>query len=82
MTEACDVVLRVTDNMGNVVFEDTATIGPGRRMRVRFNHCATADEIGKWPWTFEAWPAECNEDTPWNNVHLRRVIVRPGVRAG
>jgi len=64
------------------VFETIETIGPGRRMRVRFNHCATADQVGKWPWTFEAWPAECNEDTPWNNVHLRRVIVRPGVRAG
>ncbi|KPJ64049.1 hypothetical protein AMK68_02510, partial [candidate division KD3-62 bacterium DG_56] len=82
LTEACDVVLRVTDNMGNVVFEDTANIGPGRRIRVRFEVCATADQVGKWPWTWEVWPAECNELTEWNNVTQRRVIVRPGTRTG
>jgi len=80
-TEPCDVVLRVTDNAGAVIFETTRTIGPGRRIRVRFEHCYTADEIGRNLWTWEVWPADCYELTPWNNVHLRSVNVQPGVRS-
>lgn len=81
LTESCDVVLRVTDNARDVVFETTRTIGPGRRLRVRFEHCYTADEIGRNLWTWEVSPAECYELTPWNNVHLRSVNVQPGVRS-
>jgi len=65
-----------------VVSDDVRSIGPGQRIIVRFRHCFTEDEIGKDRWTWEVWPAECNEETPWNNVYHRRVIVRPGVRAG
>ena len=81
-TEPCDVVLRVTDNAGNVVFETVQTIGPGRRLRVRFEHSYTADEVGRNLWAWEVSPVECNELTPWNNVHWRRVNVQPGVRSG
>jgi len=71
------VVLRVTDNARDVVFETTRTIGPGRRIRVRFDHCYTADEVGGNLWTWEVWPVDCGEQTPWNNVRQRKVIVHP-----
>ncbi|KPJ62253.1 hypothetical protein AMK68_05160 [candidate division KD3-62 bacterium DG_56] len=80
LTESCDVVLRVSDNSGVVVFETTRTLAPGRRLRVRFDHCYTADEVGKNLWTWEAWPVECGERTPWDNVHLCEVNVQPGAR--
>jgi PKD repeat protein len=77
-TEPCDVILRVTDNAGNVVFEsDVVTIEAGRRIRLRFDHCYTADEIGRNMWKWEVYPAQCNELTPWNNEYLRKVIVHP-----
>jgi PKD repeat protein len=81
-TEPCNVVLRVTDNVGNVVFETIETIGPGRGIRVRFEHCYTADEVGRNLWSWEVWPIECTELTPWDNVRWRRVNVHPGVRSG
>jgi hypothetical protein len=72
------VILRVTDNAGNVVFEsDVVTIEAGRRIRLRFDHCYTADEIGRNMWTWTVYPAQCNELTPWNNEYLRKVIVHP-----
>jgi Tol biopolymer transport system component len=77
LTESCDVVLRVADNAGNVVFETMQTIAPGRRLRVRFDHCYTADETGRRLWTWEVWPMGCRELTPWDNVHQRRVNVHP-----
>lgn len=76
-TESCDVVMRVIDNAGNVVFETTRTIGPGRRIRVRFQHCYTSDEVGRNVWTWEVWPVNCNEQTAWDNVYLRKVNVCP-----
>ena len=76
-TESCTALMRVVDNAGNTVFETVQTIGPGRRIRVRFQHCYTADEIGRNLWTWEVWPVECDEHTPWNNVHQRKVNVHP-----
>jgi hypothetical protein len=60
-----------------VVLETVETIGPARSLRLRFDHCYTADEVGSNPWTWEVWPADCGERTPWNNVLRRRVIVHP-----
>jgi parallel beta-helix repeat protein/predicted outer membrane repeat protein len=77
LTESCEVMMRVTDSAGNVVFETAATIGPGRTLRARFDHCYTADEIGRGPWTWEVWPAGCSERTPWDNAYGRRVNVHP-----
>jgi outer membrane protein assembly factor BamB/chitodextrinase len=80
-TESCDVVLRVTDSAGVTVFESApTTIGPGRRIRLRFEHCYTADEIGRNLWSWEVWPVACGELTPWDNAHLRKVNVQPGER--
>lgn len=81
-TESCEVVLRVSDNAGDVVFEGIETIAPSTRVRLRFDHCYTALEVGRNFWTWEVWPVECGELTPWNNIGLRKVNVRPGVRSG
>jgi hypothetical protein len=81
-TESCEVVMRVSDNAGDVVFEGIETIAPGTRVRLRFGHCYTALEVGRNLWTWEVWPVECGELTPWNNVGLRKVNVQPGVRSG
>ncbi|UCH35164.1 MAG: PKD domain-containing protein [Armatimonadota bacterium] len=80
-TESCEVVLRVTDNAGNVVFESSETIAPGGRLRLRFDHCYTADEVGTDLWTWEVWPVRCGELTPSDNTWLRQVNVQPGVRS-
>ena len=76
-TESCTVVMRVINRVGDVVFETLETIGPAGRIRVRFEHCFTADEVGKSLWMWEVWPVDCAERTPWNNAHHRRVIVHP-----
>jgi len=78
LSAQCAVVMRVTDNAGNVVFEsDPIMIGPGRRLRVRFEHCYTADEVGKNRWTWEVWPVHCAEQTPRDNVYRRKVNIHP-----
>jgi len=76
-TESCTVVMRLTNRVGNVVFETVETIEPAGRIRVRFSHCFTPDEVGKSLWMWEVWPVDCGERTPWNNAHHRRVILHP-----
>jgi hypothetical protein len=76
-TGPCVVVMRVTDNAGTTVFESGAVeIGPNRKVRLRFGHCFTPDEAGKSMWTWEVWPVECVDSTPWDNVRQRKVNVK------
>ena len=78
LTEPCAVVMRVTGNAGHVVFEsDPVVIGPGRKIRLTFQHCYTADEVGRNRWRWEVWPVDCAEQTPRDNVYLRKVNVHP-----
>jgi hypothetical protein len=86
--EPCLVVMSVTDNAGNVVFESDPTWIEGYgKIRMRFEHTFTDDEIGRDLWTYEVWSPGCEELAEWDNVRERIVTVLPraqycdGVRA-
>jgi hypothetical protein len=73
--EPCQVMLRVRNGAGRVVFETTRTLAPFRWTRVRFAHTFTPEDMGPNPWTWEVWPVECEERTPADNVLERPVRV-------
>ena len=75
-TRSCDVVMRVRDEAGNVIFQTVRTLAPHRKARARFRHCFTPNQMGRNRWTWEVWPIDCAERTPWNNVFPREVILR------
>jgi hypothetical protein len=74
-SQPCEVVLRVRNGAGSVVFETTRTLAPLRWTRVGFVHTFTPEDAGSNRWTWEVWPVACDERTPGDNVLEQRVRV-------